>query len=328
MTRAMQPKSDSDGARDSDAGVEALAARFDAARPMLRALAYRMLGVGAEAEDAVQDAWLRLRRVDAGALDNFEGWLTTAVARVCLDRLRARRRAARREEAFGISERDAAPRDAGDAKAATEPAARTDPEHDAQMADSVGLALLVVLDRLQPAERVALVLHDVFDISFEEIASIVGRSPAATRQLASRARRRVRATPLREAAALRGAALEEQRAIVEAYVAASRAGDLAGLVALLDPNVMLHLDPADVARGAPAELRGVHVVAGKALAYGARAAFAEPALIDGAMGVIVAPRGRLVSALRLTIADGRIVAIDVVTDPARLAQLEIAVPDR
>lgn len=318
-----------------------LAARFAIARPALRGLAYRMLGSMPDAEDAVQDAWLRLHRAaartDAGdaprAVENVEGWLTTVVARVCLDVLRTRARGARRDASLDVSP-----------PAVEQLPASHDVADEAQVADAVGLALLVVLDRLSPAERVAFVLHDAFDLPFEAIAAVVGRTPAAARQLASRARRRVRGTPLREAARLRTGARDaldaprdrrdltlaqrqEQRAVVDAYLAASRAGDLGALLAVLDPDVVLRPDPADVARGVPAEVRGARAVAGRALAYAERAPFAAAALVDGAVGVVVAPRGRLVSALRLTVARGRVAAIDVVTDPARLARLDLAVPE-
>ncbi len=329
--------------RTSASAPHFLAERFEAARPTLRAAALRMVGPGGDAEDAVQDAWLRLSRADARGdvrdVANLQGWLTTVVARVCLDVLRAR--AARREAPLDGAG-DAAPADR--AHALRDPA---DAEHEAQVADAVGLALLVVLDRLAPAERVAFVLHDTFDLPFEAIAPIVGRTPAAARQLASRARRRVRGTPLHEAAALRRGAAGDgaghpapparaatraaersaQRRVVDAYLAASRAGDVAALVAVLAPDVVLRADPADVARGAPAEVRGAAAVSGRALAYAERAPFGRAALVDGAVGVVVAPRGRLVAALRLTVAGDRIAAIDVVTDPARLARLDLAVLD-
>jgi RNA polymerase sigma-70 factor (ECF subfamily) len=304
-----------------EAHRDALATRFESARPMLRGVAFRMLGSGSEADDAVQEAWLRLTRTNADDIGNLEGWLTTTVARVCLDMLRTRRRAIRREQPLGDHE-EAFRKASGNSAAH---ASGADLEHDMQVADAVGLALLVVLDRLAPAERVAFVLHDAFDLPFEEIGDIVGRTPAAARQLASRARRRVRATPLRKAAALRGASIDEQRSTVDAYLAASRAGDIAALIAVLDPDVVLYADPADVARGAPAEVHGASAVAGMALAYGKRAPFSRAALVDGAIGAIVAPQGRLVAALRLLVRDGRVAVIDVVTDGARLDRLEIAV---
>jgi len=295
-----------------------LAARFEASRPTLRALAFRMLGSGSEADDAVQEGWLRLSRADTSGVENLEGWLTTVVARVCLDVLRAR--AARREESLDAP----ASRTPPDAR---DPDPDPDPEHEAQLADAVGLALLVVLDRLAPAERVAFVLHDAFALPFEEIAPIVGRTPAAARQLASRARRRVRGTPLRRAVGLRGAEFARQRAVVDAYLAASRAGDFAALVALLDPDVVLHVDAAGVPHGAPTEARGAAAVAGRALAFGKRGRFSRAALVNGAVGIVVAPRGRLLGVLGFTVTGERIVAIDVILDPGRLAGLDLAVLD-
>jgi RNA polymerase sigma-70 factor (ECF subfamily) len=300
-----------------------LAARFEASRAPLRALAFRMLGSASEAEDAVQEAWLRLSRADVRAVENLEGWLRTVVARVCLDVLRAR--AARREEPLeGSSDPDAG---SPGPPAADARAGGLDPEQEAELADAVGLALLVVLDRLGPAERVAFVLHDVFALPFEEIAPIVGRSPAAARQLASRARRRVRGDRPRRAAGLRGAELDRKRAVVDAYLAASRAGDMAALLAVLDPDVVLRADPAALPPGAPAEVRGAPAVAGKALAYARRGRFSRAALVDGGVGIVVAPRGRLLAALGLTVAGDRVVAIDLYTDPERLARLDLAVLD-
>lgn len=294
--------------------------RFEAARPTLRALAFRMLGNASDAEDVVQDAWLRLASADVDSIENLEGWLTTVVARASLDLLRSR------------TVRSEHPLDAITATPAPARAVRSDPEEEAQLADAVGLALLVVLDRLAPAERVAFVLHDAFDLPFEDIAAILRRSPAATRQLASRARRRVRGTAAREAAGLRDAERarahqQQKRAVVEEYLAASRAGDLDALLAVLHPDVVLRVDAAALRPGEPAEVRGAPAVAGRALAYGRRAPFSRAALVDGAVGVLVAPRGRLVAALRLTIEEARVVAIDLVLAPARLERLTIAVLD-
>lgn len=295
------------------------ATRFEAARPTLRALAYRMLGDAGDAEDVVQDAWLRLTRADSDTIENLEGWLTTVVARASLDLLRAR------------TVRCAQPLDAVTAMPATGHAAGTDPEQEAQLADAVGLALLVVLDRLAPAERVAFVLHEAFDLPFDDIAAILGRSPAATRQLASRARRRVRGTAARDAVGLRDAERarqrQQQRAVVERYLAASRAGDLDALLAVLHPDVVLRADPVALRPDEPAEVRGAAAVAGRALAYGRRAPFSRAALVDGAVGVLVAPRGRLVAALQLTVRAAQVVAIDVILAPARLERLELAVLD-
>ena len=280
-----------------------LAERFEAHRPHLRAVAYRLLGSLAEADDAVQEAWLRLRRSDPRRIENLGGWLTTVVARVSLDLLRSR--TSRREEPWGAH--------------VPEPiASRTDgidPEHEALVADAVGPALLVVLETLTPAERVAFVLHDVFAVPFEEIAPIVGRSPEAARQLASRARRRVQGAEV-----ARGPGLAREREVVDAFLAAVRGGDMGSLLAILDPGVVARAD-----RGVPRELQGAEAVAARALRGGARAA--RPALVGGNVGVVIAPRGRLVMVLRLTIADGRIVEIEQIADPARLQRLELAVLD-
>jgi RNA polymerase sigma-70 factor (ECF subfamily) len=282
-----------------------LAERFEEHRTHLRAVAYRMLGSVSEVDDAVQEAWLRLSRADSTEIDNLGGWLTTVVARVCLDMLRSRQ--SRREEPF--------------APDAPEPVAAgtrgSSPEQEAVMADSVGLALLVVLDRLAPAERLAFVLHDMFAVPFEEIGPIVGRSAEAARQLASRARRRVRGggTPDPD--------LARQREVVEAFIAALRAGDFEGLLAVLDPDLVVR---ADMAAGSPpTEIRGAAVWAKGAVAYGHMARLTRPALVDGAIGVVVAPHGRLVRALRFTIADDKIAEIEVIGNPARLGELDVAI---
>jgi len=246
--------------------------RFEAQRPHLRAVAYRMLGSASEADDAVQEAWLRLDRSDTSQVDNLGGWLTTVVARICLDLLRAR--TARREEFLGTGPPD--PVVTGEDG--------TDPEHEALLAEGVGLALLVVLDTLTPAERLAFVLHDLFAVPFDQIAQILDRSPAAAKMLASRARRRVQgATTVPDTD--RG----RQRAVVEAFLAASRGGDLQALVGLLDPEVVLRADPAAVALGATGEVRGAAAVAGT---FAGRARFAQPALIDGAPRAVWARGGR------------------------------------
>jgi RNA polymerase sigma factor (sigma-70 family) len=304
---------------------EYLAERFEEHRSHLRAVAYRMLGSLSEADDAVQEAWLRLGRADTTGIDNLGGWLTTVVARVCLDMLRSR--TSRREESL-------------DAPGRTRPAPRADggdSEQEALLADAVGLALLVVLEMLEPAERLAFVLHDMF----AEIAAIVGRTPAAARQLASRARRRVQGAGRREGeggradaqggegvAPARAADLDRQRAVVDAFLAAARAGDFQGLLAVLDPDVVLRSDRP----GVPRETRGAAEYARRAAAGGARAAAvgawaAQPALVNGTVGVIVAPRGRLTMVLEFTIANGKIVAVDAIADPRRLAALELAVLD-
>ena len=281
-----------------------LARRFEDHRGHLRAVAYRMLGSTSEADDAVQEAWLRLSRSDAGAVDNLGGWLTTVVARVCLNMLQAR--SARREDPVGAD--------------LPEPAASwrggDDPEQQALQAEGVGLALLVVLDTLTPAERLAFVLHDLFAVPFEEIAPIVERSPAAARQLASRARRRVQGAPPPDADRAR------QRAVVDAFLAASREGDFDALVALLDPDVVLRADRAAVRTGASEEVRGAAAVAGS---FSGRARAARPALVDGAPGAVWAPGGQPRVAFGFTVTDGRIVRIDLLADPERLARLDLAV---
>jgi RNA polymerase sigma-70 factor (ECF subfamily) len=291
---------------------EFLARRFEEHRSHLRAVAYRMLGSLSEADDAVQEAWLRLSRSDTGAVESLAGWLTTVVGRVCLDMLRSRK--SRREEPLeqspgaDILERNVGRADGGD------------PEREALLANSVGLALLVVLETLTPAERLAFVLHDTFAVPFEEIAPIVKRSPAATRQLASRARRRVRGT-----ATVPDADLARQREVVDAFLAAARGGDFGALVAVLDPEVVLRADRAAVIAGASTEVRGAREVAERALKGRARAA--RPALVDGAVGVVVAPRGRLLMVLGFTIRCGKIVEIDAFADPERLRQLDLTVLD-
>jgi RNA polymerase sigma factor (sigma-70 family) len=287
-----------------------LAERFDGHRGHLRAVAYRMLGSLSEAEDAVQDAWLRLSHADASRIDNLGGWLTTVVARLCLDMLRAR--ASRHEQPLGL--RPSAPVVDGNGGG--------DPEQEALLADSVGLALLVVLDRLAPAERVAFVLHDLFAVPFEEIAAIVERSPAATKKLGSRARRRVHGAATRP-----GADLTRQRQVVEAFLAAARGGDLEALLVLLDPDVVRRADRAALAEGESAELRGAKAVAEETQGNAPRARYARPALVNGAVGIVVAPRGRLLLALTLAVEDQRITEIEVIADPARLARLDLALLD-
>ncbi len=290
-----------------------LAARFEAHRSHLRAVAYRMLGSPSEADDAVQDAWLRLARADTGGVDNLGGWLTTVVARVCLDMLRAR--TSRREEPLEE------PLDAH----LPDPVVRhadgvgVDPEQEALLAEGVGLALLVVLETLAPAERVAFVLHDLFAVPFDQIAPVVGRSSAAAKMLASRARRRVQG-----AAPVPDTDLSRQRAVVDAFLAASRGGDFGALLALLDPDVVLRADRAAVDVGAPAQVRGAPAVAGQ---FSGRARFAQPALVDGAVGAVWAPGGRPRVVFGFTITRGKIVQIDMLADPARLGQLDLTVLD-
>ena len=286
-----------------------LAERFEAHRTHLRAVAYRMLGSVSEVDDAVQEAWLRLNRADATSIDNLGGFLTTVVARVCLDMLRSRR--SRREEPLTPE--------------AADPVATgtlgSSPEDEVLLADSVGLALLVVLDRLTPAERLAFVLHDMFGVPFEEIGPIVGRSAEAARQLASRARRRVR-----PGATSAGPDLVRQREVVDAFMAALRGGDFEGLLAVLDPDLVVRADMA-AGSGAPTEIRGAAVWAKGAVAYGHLAQLTRPALVNGAIGVVVAPRGRLVRALRFTIANRKITEIEVIGNPARLGELDVSMVD-
>src|SRR6266516_2991459 len=273
---------------------EWLAEQFEAYRTHLRAVAYRMLGDLTEADDAVQESWLHLSRSDTSGVDNLGGWLTTVVARVCLDMLRSRN--SRREEPLGVHVPDPiVSREDG-----------IDPEQEALLADSVGLALLVVLDTLNPAERLAFVLHDLFAVPFDEIAPIVGRSPTAARQLASRARRRVQG-----AATVPDVDLTRQREVVDAFLAASRGGDFDALLAVLDPDVVLRADSAAVEAGASAEVRGSAAVADT---FAGRARGARPALIDGAVGLVWAQGGRPRVVFGITIAEARIVEIELVAD--------------
>jgi RNA polymerase sigma factor (sigma-70 family) len=291
---------------------------FESRRSHLRAVAYRMLGSVAEADDAVQEAWLRLHRADTGDVENLGGWLTTVVARVCLDMLRSR--TSRREEPL----RDIAP------EAAADQAARSDPEHQAVLAESIGPALLVVLDSLTPPERLAFVLHDMFGVPFDEIAPIVERSPAAARQLASRARRRVRG-----AGSATDADPARQREVVSAFVAAARDGDFDGLLALLDPDVVVRADAAVVeaaaarpVTGAPTLSRVVRGAPQVAAEFAGRARNARRALIDGAPGAVWAPDGQPRVVFDFTIVDGRVVAIDLIADPEHLDQLQVVLLDR
>jgi RNA polymerase sigma factor (sigma-70 family) len=284
-----------------------LAEGFEANRARLRAVAHRMLGSASEAEDAVQETWIRLSRSDPAAVENLGGWLTTVLARVCLNMLRSR--SSRREEPIGSHPPEPAAAEL----------AGTDPEQEALLADSVGPALLLVLDTLSPAERLAFVLHDLFAVPFDEIAPIVGRTPAAARQLASRARRRVQgATPSAEADRRR------QRAVVDAFLAASRGGDFEALLALLDPDVVLRSDEAAVQTGAPGLVRGATAVAGT---FSGRAQVARLALVDGAVGAVWAPGGRPRVVFGFAVTDGRITEIEILADPERLRRLELVVLD-
>jgi RNA polymerase sigma-70 factor (ECF subfamily) len=286
---------------------EYLAARFEENRGHLRAVAYRMLGSLTEAEDAVQEAWFRLDRADAGEIENLGGWLTTVVARVCLDQLRSRK--ARREELLGDGP-----------GSLPEPLLsspeRLDPEQEVLLADSVGLALLVVLEQLAPAERLSFVLHDMFGVSFDEIAPIVERTPAAARQLASRARRRVRGSaPVPDTDTAR------QKEVVGAFLTAARGGSFEDLIAVLDPDVVLRVDLAEMALGAAA-------VARQALTFQRLAPYARPALVNGAPGVVtIPPGGKPVAVMGFTISGGRIVGIDILADPQQLERLDVTVLD-
>jgi RNA polymerase sigma-70 factor (ECF subfamily) len=290
-----------------------LAGRFVANRLHLGAVAYRMLGSQSEADDAVQEAWLRLSRADTSDVGNLGGWLTTVVARVCLDMLRSRK--SRREETMDddVPEPIAGGEDA--------------PDHDLQIADSVGLALLVVLETLAPAERVAFVLHDMFDLPFDEIAPIVGRSPTAARQLASRARRRVQGTTT-----VPDTDRTRQREIVGAFLAASRDGDFAALLAVLDPNVILRADTAAVqasvarqAQGAPVLATEVHGAAAVADTFGGRARAAQLAVVNGAVGLVFAQGGQPRAVFSITIENDKIVAIDLVSDPDRILEFDLTI---
>jgi RNA polymerase sigma factor (sigma-70 family) len=294
---------------------DVLAAAFEEHRDHLRAVAYRLLGSAADADDAVQDTWLRLTGTDTSEIANLGGWLTTVVARVSLNMLRARRY--RHEEPVGESW----PTAAGPAGAGA-PSRPGDPEEEAVLADSVGLALLVVLDTLAPAERLAFVLHDMFAMPFTEVAAVLGRSVEATRQLASRARRRVRGAPSPD----RAADLARQREVASAFLAAARGGDFGALVALLDAEITLTADGFVMPSGRPAELHGAETVARGAALSGGRATESQLALIDDSVGIVYAPAGRLQLVLIFTVsARRRITAIDIVADPDRLRRLRLAV---
>ncbi len=302
-----------------------LAGVFEEHREHLRAVAYRLLGSMSDADDAVQDTWLRLTSADASEVENLGGWLTTVVARVSLNMLRSRQR--RPEQPVGDSWPAPVEAAAGDGVGAGSGAAAPlgDPENEAVLADSVGLALLVVLDTLTPAERLAFVLHDMFAMPFTEVADVLGRTPDAARQLASRARRRVSGAPSPDHAA----DIARQREVAAAFLAASRGGDMSALVALLDSDVTLTADAAAVPAGRPAVLHGAMTVANGAIAAGAIARESQLALVDGAVGIVFAPAGHLRIALALTVSGaGRITAIDVIADPARLRGLRVGVlPD-
>jgi RNA polymerase sigma-70 factor (ECF subfamily) len=286
-----------------------LAERFESHRNHLRAVSYRILGSVSEADDAVQEAWLRLSRTEATEIENLGAWLTTVVARVSLNTLRSRR--TRREEPLGVHMPD--PIVSGTDS--------VDPADEALLADSVGLALLIVLDTLSPTERLAFVLHDMFDVPFEEIAPIIGRSPAASRQLASRARRRVRGQPTAP-----DTDLEQQRQVVAAFMAAAREGDFDGLVAVLDPDAVLRADQGALSGGSH-EVRGAEEIAGRALMFARVDLETRLVVINGAQGAVALKDGQLFSISGFTIRGGRIVEMDILADPERLAQFDLAALD-
>jgi RNA polymerase sigma-70 factor, ECF subfamily len=290
--------------------TEWLAKRFEEHRSHLKSVAYRMLGSLAEADDAVQEAWLRLARSEAAEIENLGGWLTTVVARVCLNTLESRH--SRREEPLDVHVPD--------------PVVRLEdeinPEDEVLLADSVGLALLVVLDSLTPSERLAFVLHDMFAVPFDEIAVIVGRSPEAARQLASRARRRVQSADRAP-----DADLPRQRAVVDAFLAAAREGDFEALLEVLDPEVVLRADSGALPSPPSRLVRGAREVAGLAVSFSDLARFSQPALVNGAAGIVVAPEGKVFSVFGVTIKHDRIVEFNILADPERLAQLDLVVLD-
>jgi RNA polymerase sigma-70 factor (ECF subfamily) len=292
--------------------TERLADQFEEHRPHVRAVAYRMLGSVSEAEDAVQEAWIRLSRTDIRAVENLRGWLTTVVARVCLDMLRTR--ASRREDPLDVHVPDPIIRAIGRESEG--------PESDAMLADSVGLALLVVLEKLEPAERLAFVLHDVFGMTFDEIAPVVDRSAVATRQLASRARRRVQGqTPSPDTD------LRKQRRVVDAFLAAAQNGDFDALVAVLDPAIVLRAD-AGAIKGLSRVVRGAQAVAAQATTFSQHGVSSQMVLVNGNLGVVSRlPNGRLLSVTAFTIADGRIVEMDILADPERLGRLDLSAID-
>jgi RNA polymerase sigma-70 factor (ECF subfamily) len=284
-----------------------LGERFEENRAHLKAVAYRMLGSLSEADDAVQEAWVRLARSDPHGIENLGGWLTTVVGRVCLDMLRSRR--SRREQAL----------DARMPDPIVSLDDHIDPDQEALLADSVGLALIVVLETLAPAERLAFVLHDMFAVPFDEIAPVVGRSPAATRQLASRARRRV------QGAAVPDTDLTGQREVVDAFFAAARDGDFDALVAVLDPDIVLRSDGGVLRPGASVVIRGAAAVASQAFGFRRLHPFVRPVLVNGTVGVVVTPHGRPLSVMAFTVRNGKIVEIDALVDPERLRQLDLTI---
>jgi RNA polymerase sigma factor (sigma-70 family) len=291
----------------TESGQQDLARRFEQDRRRLWAVAFRMLGASGEADEAVQESWLRLARSDSEEIENLSSWLTTVVARICLDMLRARK--ARQEEPLGphVPDPIVSPIEGGD------------PEHEALVADSVGLAMLGVLETLSPEERVAFVLHDMFSVPFEQVADLLDRSPAAARKAASRARGRVEAEPTAP-----DVDLDRQREVVEAFFAASREGDFEALVEILHPEVVLRSDGGEARPSANHVIRGAAEVASRAMTFAHLGPFARPVLVNGVVGVLVAPRGKPFSVMAFTVAGGRIVAMDALADPDRLEQLELA----
>jgi RNA polymerase sigma factor (sigma-70 family) len=287
---------------------EWLTERFQQHRPHLRAVAYRMLGSVAEDDDALQEAWLRIRDQDPGSVENMQAWLTTVVGRVCLNMLRSRR--ARREELWDVHVPDPVVTLPGTA----------DPEQEALLADSVGVALLVVLETLSPAERLAFVLHDAFAVPFADIATLLERSEAAAMQLASRARRRVQNSPEPDRDPAR------QRQVVDAFFAAARDGDFDALVRVLHPDVVLRIDGGRLRRGASLVLHGAEAVAAQTTTYSRLHPYVVPALVNGTAGAVIAPHGKPYSVMAFTVTDGKITAIDALLDPERLEQLDLAIP--
>lgn len=287
--------------------LQALAESFEPHREHVRAVAYRMLGSISDAEDAVQEAWLRLTRSRPAEIRNLAGWLTTVVSRVCLDLLRAR--AARREDLVGLHQPDPYP----DGSRAAQP------EQESVLVDQVGRALLVVLDRLSPAERIAFVLHDMFAVPFDEIAPVLGRSPETAKKLGSRARLKVRGAP-----SVSTAELASHRRTVETFLIASRAGDVPAILAVLDPDVVRTADLAALPTGRPARVHGARVVAEEVAVFGSRSRYAAAALVDGDVGIVVAPHGQLQVVLAIEYAGGSIAGYELIADPDRLANLELA----
>ncbi len=290
----------------TESGQQDLARRFEQNRGRLRAVAFRMLGASGEADEAVQEAWLRLARSDSEEIENLPSWLTTVVARICLDMLRARK--ARREEPLGPHVPDPV----------VSSAEGSDPAHEALVADSVGLALLGVLETLSPEERVAFVLHDTFSVPFEQVGDLLDRSPDAARKAASRARQRVEAEPT-----VPDVDLGRQREVVDAFFAAAREGDFDALVEVLDPEIVLRSDGGEARPSANHVIRGAAEVASRALTFAHLAPFVRPVLVNGVAGVLVAPQGRPFSVMAFTVAGGRVVAIDALADPARLERLDL-----